>query len=180
MAETLEVEARKVKEVSAVDSVDLLFLGSGVYGSKPGRTRGSRFLCAADPRSRGKDHKGNSSPLILTEAVPAETIQIDSPVLIGRNAFLLKKGDLIGPDARRSFRVHHPLPGDGWFYQMCTQRRQRPADPPRRAGRTDQIRHLSVGGDLSGWNLANHVIDSLIQTVAQDRPLCPFTPIGVE
>jgi len=38
MAETLEVEARKVKEVSAVDRVDLLFLGSGVYGGRPARS----------------------------------------------------------------------------------------------------------------------------------------------
>lgn len=38
MAETLGVEARKVKGVSTVDGVDLLFLGSGVYGGRPARS----------------------------------------------------------------------------------------------------------------------------------------------
>lgn len=38
MAKTLGVEARKVKGVSAVDGVDLLFLGSGVYGGRAARS----------------------------------------------------------------------------------------------------------------------------------------------
>jgi len=102
------------------------------------------------------------------ELIATKMFEIDPSPLVETDSLFFKESDLCFPDARLSFRVHHSLPGDGRFYYVRTQRRQRPANLPRRTGRTDQICHLPVGGDLSGWNPSNDVIDPLIDSLAQD------------
>lgn len=118
--------------------------------------------------------------LALLDAIPTEAFKIDPFLHIEADPLFLEEIDLCSSHARPSFRVHHPLPGNKGFDRLPPQCRQRPADPPGCAGWTDEIRHLAVGRYPSGWNLSNHMIDSVIDALTHDRPLCPFAVILVE